>query len=277
MGQGVGHWVSSRRGLLEPPLEIHAPTPIACAHRARRTFSRPQCLRSRDAWRRPVWPARARFGKLSPGAPPTPFAAVLRRSCNRISASDVKYSWGPVAKRLPPVSLRHMGASGVRVTITEQWGAADLAELRELYEPLRRFAAVVGRWDVEPDDLVQEAYTRVLVRPPGCVRDMGPYLRRTIVNIATNERRRARRNLTLMRRVSEIDAVTTVDAYPSELEDLMRLDPEVRGLLYLVEVEGEPIALAAAVVGMTAPAARMALTRARRRLRAELGSESDDA
>ena len=30
------------------------------------------------------------------------------------------------------------------------------------YEPLRRFAAVIGRWDVEPDDLVQEAYAKVL-------------------------------------------------------------------------------------------------------------------
>ena len=40
-------------------------------------------------------------------------------------------------------------------------------QLRELYEPLRRFAAVIGRWDVEPDDLVQEAYAKVLAKQPG--------------------------------------------------------------------------------------------------------------
>ena len=35
--------------------------------------------------------------------------------------------------------------------------------LRPLYADLRRFAAVVGGMDVEPDDLVQEALVRLLV------------------------------------------------------------------------------------------------------------------
>lgn len=66
------------------------------------------------------------------------------------------------------------------------------------------------------------------------------------------------------------------DPYPSELADLMRLEPRVRGLLYLVEIDGEQIATAAEAVGMTPAAARMALTRARRRLRAEVSAESTD-
>ena len=40
----------------------------------------------------------------------------------------------------------------------------DQALIREIYSPLRRFAAVVGPAEGEPDDLVQEALSRVLRR-----------------------------------------------------------------------------------------------------------------
>jgi DNA-directed RNA polymerase specialized sigma24 family protein len=59
-------------------------------------------------------------------------------------------------------------------------------KLRELYPSLRRFAAVIGRWDVDPDDLVQDAYTKVLTKHPAQIRDLGPYMRRAIVNLATD-------------------------------------------------------------------------------------------
>jgi len=152
-----------------------------------------------------------------------------------------------------------------------EWRAGTLDELRALYAPLRRYAAVVGRWDVEPDDLVQEAFTRVLAVPEANVRDTRAYLRRTILNLATNERRRLRRASAALQRASSDG--DDADAYPSELADLMRLEPRVRGLLYLVEVEGEPIADAATAVGMEPGAARMALSRARRRLRADIDEE----
>jgi DNA-directed RNA polymerase specialized sigma24 family protein len=153
-----------------------------------------------------------------------------------------------------------------------EWRAGTLDDLRALYEPLRRYAAVVGRFDVDPDDLVQEAFTKVLEVPVGTVRDTRAYLRRTILNLATNERRRLRRATAALQRASGGGA-EGADDYPSELADLMRLEPRVRGLLYLVEVEGEPIADAAAEVGMDAAAARMALRRARRRLRADIDEE----
>jgi RNA polymerase sigma-70 factor (ECF subfamily) len=152
------------------------------------------------------------------------------------------------------------------------WSAETLDELRMLYEPLRRYAAVVGRFDVEPDDLVQEAFSRYLAASTGNVRDTRAYLRRTIVNLAMNERRRARRATVALFRAGGPGG--GADDYPSELADLMRLEPRVRGLLYLVEIEGESIADAAQHVGMAAPAARMALSRARRRLRDELNEES---
>ena len=156
---------------------------------------------------------------------------------------------------------------------TRQWDEQLVAELRELYAPLRRFAAIVGRYDVDPDDIVQDAFTKVLLVEPGRIQDTGPYVRRIIVNLVHNERRRARRGALATRRLG--DGFSTEDHYPSELADLLRLEPRVRGLLDLVDVEGEPIADAAEIVGMSAPSARMALTRARRRLKSELHEELD--
>jgi RNA polymerase sigma-70 factor (ECF subfamily) len=158
------------------------------------------------------------------------------------------------------------------VGIDERWDPEGVQNLRELYPSLRRFAAVIGRWDVDPDDLVQDAYTKVLVKSPDQIRDLGPYLRRTIVNLATDQRRRSMRGNAAVHRLGA--EVTTSDSYPSDLEDLMRLQPKVRALLFLVEVEGHQVADAAEMVGMSNSNARVALMRARRRLRTELSVEA---
>lgn len=154
----------------------------------------------------------------------------------------------------------------------ELWDGDDLRSLRDLYLPLRRFAAVVARPDLDPDDLVQEAFTRALVsRRRQEIRDLGAYLRRTIVNLAKNERRsQARGAAAHARLVANDDAAP---ATPSDLAELLRLDPASRALLYLVEVEGHSVRDAAAAVGCSEPAARMRLSRARRKLRAELEAE----
>ena len=162
---------------------------------------------------------------------------------------------------------------GARVGIEDRWDPEGIRQLRELYEPLRRFAAVIGRWDVDPDDLVQNAYTRVLVKHPSQIQDLGPYLRRTIVNLATDERRRTGRATVALRRLGP--AAGASDSYPSDLEDLMRLPAPVRALLYLVEVEGHAVGDAAELVGMSNSNARVALMRARRRLRSELAVEAN--
>ena len=157
--------------------------------------------------------------------------------------------------------------------LQERWGPEAIGRLRDLYEPLRRFAAVIGRYDVDPDDLVQGAYAKVLLKNPDDIHDLGPYLRRVIVNLATDERRRSTRANGAMHLVDAAAGAT--DSYPSDLEDLLRIQPQVRALLYLVEVEGRPVADAAAVVGMSNASARVALVRARRRLRAELTMEAN--
>ena len=61
--------------------------------------------------------------------------------------------------------------------------------------------------------------------------------------------------------------------YSSDLGDLMRLPPETRALLYLVEVEGHSYAEAAAALGLSEEAARARASRARRRLRLDLEGE----
>ena len=166
-----------------------------------------------------------------------------------------------------------VGGSRARLGLEERWGPEGIQRLRDLYEPLRRFAAVIGSWDVDPDDLVQNAYAKVLAKHPDDIRDLGPYLRRAIVNLSTDERRRTTRTNGVLRRIG--GPLSATDSYPSDLEDLMRVEPRVRALLYLVEIEGQPVADAAEVVGMTNGSARVALTRARRRLRAELTMEAN--
>jgi DNA-directed RNA polymerase specialized sigma24 family protein len=169
--------------------------------------------------------------------------------------------------------VNETGGSGARVGLEERWDPDGIQQLRDLYEPLRRFAAVIGRWDVDPDDLVQGAFAKVLACSPGDIRELGPYLRRIVVNLATDERRRSTRSSGVLRRIET--PLTTTDSYPSDLEDLMHVQPKVRALLFLVEIEGQPVADAADVVGMSNSSARVALMRARRRLRAEMTLEAN--
>jgi DNA-directed RNA polymerase specialized sigma24 family protein len=164
--------------------------------------------------------------------------------------------------------------AGAHVGCEERWDPSGIQELRALYEPLRRFAAVIGRWDVDPDDLVQDAYAKVLRRSQAEIRELGPYLRKTIANLASDGRRRDRRAELARHRLG--DPVTITDDYPSDLEDLMRLPQKARALLYLVEIERQPIAVAADSVGMSGANARVVLMRARRRLRSELDAEASN-
>lgn len=146
----------------------------------------------------------------------------------------------------------------------------------ELYDPLRRFAAVVAPIEVDPDDLVQEAVARALRRHRLTELDRpGAYLRRTIVNLASNQRRRfavGRRALARLGAESEAAG----DTHPSDLDDLLRLDPKERAVLYLSEVEGYRYAEIGVLLGCTETAARKRAMRARRRLVAAMAGEVTD-
>ncbi|MBT8192418.1 MAG: sigma-70 family RNA polymerase sigma factor [Acidimicrobiia bacterium] len=144
---------------------------------------------------------------------------------------------------------------------------------RDLYPSLRRFAAVVGPLEVEPDDLVQEAVVRVLRRERLMDLDHpAAYLRKTILNLASNHRRRlARQRIALTRYRAGTES--TGDSYPSDLTDLVRLPAEERAVLYLTEVEGYRYAEVGQMLGCSEAAARKRALRGRRRLYAAFGGE----
>jgi RNA polymerase sigma factor (sigma-70 family) len=146
----------------------------------------------------------------------------------------------------------------------------------ELYHPLRRFAAVVGPIEVDPDDLVQEAVAGVLRgKRLTDLNDPGAYLRKAILNLASNHRR----HLAVRRRALErlkADVRPASDVYPSDLVDLLRLSSQARAVLYLSEVEGFRYAEIARMLGCSEAAARKRALKARRRLREELTGEMAD-
>jgi RNA polymerase sigma factor (sigma-70 family) len=151
----------------------------------------------------------------------------------------------------------------------------DLAVVvRHVYPSLRRFAAGVARDD--PDDVVQEAFVRLLQRGSvDEITDVAAYLRRVVVSVAID---RARRDRTARRAQDQFGSrvVGHEATYPSDVAELMMLDVRSRALLYITGIEGAPVAEAAAAVGCSEPAARMRLSRARRRLRHLLEEEEGD-
>lgn len=155
--------------------------------------------------------------------------------------------------------------------------AADLKDdevFREIYPGMRRFAAVAAPAEVEPEDLLQEALVATLRTDRLSDLDHpAAYLRRVIMNQASNHRRRRSPRW----RAERLVAVTRregSDAYPSDLSELMWLSPRQRAVLYLAEVEGYTFDEIGEMLGCSAPAARMSATRARRRLRFVLAREA---
>lgn len=152
--------------------------------------------------------------------------------------------------------------------------SADREMLVALYAPLCRFAGVVGPIGDEPEDLVQDALLGAMARRPlSEYRNLGAYLRASIVSLSVDRsRRRGRQRLALGRLGPS--AVAMPDTYPSDVSELLDLAPEVRAVVFLVDVEGASFAEAAEIVGCSAAAARARASRERRQLRRLLGGES---
>jgi RNA polymerase sigma-70 factor (ECF subfamily) len=143
-----------------------------------------------------------------------------------------------------------------------------------LYPALRRFAAVVGDSDVEPDDLVQEALAATLARCQ--LNDLDnplAYLKRSIVNASANHRR----HQSVARRYSPklIRQRATFDSYPSDVGIVDALNPIDRAIIYSVDVKGAPHAEVAAELGLTPGAVRQRASRARRMLKKMLQKMPD--
>ncbi len=162
------------------------------------------------------------------------------------------------------------------VEIAETTRSSDPTDeeiFRPLYPSLRRFAAVVAPTDAEPEDLLQDAVVATLRRHRFSeLTDPPSYLRKVMVNLASNQRRRSATRWRALRLLAASPPVAET-AYPSDLSELNWLSPLQRAVLYLNEVEGYRFAEIADMVGCTEPAARMSASRARRRLRKALVGE----
>ena len=90
------------------------------------------------------------------------------------------------------------------------------------------------------------------------------YLQRSIVNLASNQRRSLGRRRKAVARLPVEES--WLPSYPADIEAILDLPPKQRAILYLVEVEGVPYAEAADQLGMTTMAARAMANRARNRL-----------
>lgn len=143
----------------------------------------------------------------------------------------------------------------------------------DCYPALRRFAAVVGPNECDPDDLLQEAVARALEhhRLDDLDEPMA-YLRRTVVNLASNERRRFAIRRRALSRMAP-DRRDRTDNYPSDLCDLDDLSAAERAVLYLSEVEGYRFAEIGRMLGCSETAARKRAMNGRRRLYAALTEE----
>lgn len=147
---------------------------------------------------------------------------------------------------------------------------SDYARFEALYPMLRKFAAVVADLDMDPDDLVQDALATTLARHELHELDQpAAYLKRAIVNSASNKRRRSGRWRGLLPKLTADDS--TLDHYPSDLSILDELDPLDRAVVYLADVDQLPHDLIAAELALTPAAVRKRASRARAQLRQSLG------
>ncbi|MGI9606249.1 MAG: RNA polymerase sigma factor [Acidimicrobiales bacterium] len=154
----------------------------------------------------------------------------------------------------------------------------DLDERRVLdaYAAVRRFAFLIADRDIDPDDLVHEAMVRMLSRGSvGAIDDMTAYLRRSVLNIAANQRRslgRRRRAIDRLHAVNE-DHETGDSESSGDLGELMSLEPIDRAVLFLFVVEGRPHREVADLLDMSEDAVRARLSRVLKRLRVEMIEE----
>src|SRR4029077_20246725 len=161
----------------------------------------------------------------------------------------------------------------VPVMGVEPGASNDEALFERLYPDLRRWAAVTGPADLDPDDLVQEAVTRTLRHHSlSELDDAGAYLRRAIVNLAANHRGGPARWRSDVARLGRTDEGRSAE-YASDLADLLRVAPGARAVLFVVEVEGHSYAEAAQLLEIAGEAPGAGAARARRRLRLDIEGE----
>lgn len=149
--------------------------------------------------------------------------------------------------------------------------------VEELYPALRRFASAVRPPGEDANDLVQEAFLRV-IRRRGSLTELehpGAYLRKTILHLALDQRRSEERRRKAWVRLGREQA--EVPVYSWELEELRLVSPKARAVLYLRIIEGRPYEDIARMLGCSPVSARVAAARGRQHLESALSMEVSDA
>ncbi len=149
--------------------------------------------------------------------------------------------------------------------------------IEEIYPSLRRFASAVRPPGEDGNDLVQEAIFRAL-RAKGSLTSLenpGAYLRRTVMNLAIDRKRSESRRLVALSKLGPPQP--DIPRYSWELEELRRVSPKARAVLYLRVIEGWPYADIGDVLGCSQISARVAASRGKRQLEALLTTEVRDA
>lgn len=140
--------------------------------------------------------------------------------------------------------------------------------LAALYPALRRFAAVVGPDEVEPDDLVHDALVATLSRISWVdLEHPASYIRAAIFNLASNHRRRLSRSREAAHQLERTFRSDRPDTYPSDLDELTALSPRARAVIYLRHIEGESYAEIGEALGLSEVHARVVASRALAKLR----------
>ena len=154
-------------------------------------------------------------------------------------------------------------------------GRSDAALIAELYPRLRSFASVVAPAGEDPNDLVQEALLRTLRRGSLSRLDHpGAYLRTAIYHAAVSARLHwaAEHNA-----VVQVVPAPVLPEDPWQVEELLRLPPKARAVLYLHVIEGLTYSEVGDQLGCSAASARKTASRAKRRLRRLMVAGVNDA
>ena len=154
----------------------------------------------------------------------------------------------------------------------------DDASLREVYGRLVRFAATVALPSLPADEIVQEAFVRVPAKKGETepIEGLAGYVRRTIVHIASNERRRfARRRRALSRFAASTEEAAPVPDAGSAQEILSVVDARTRAVLHLRLIDGLDYASIGRQLSISEGAARQVKSRGVQRLRAHMQEEDN--
>ena len=163
----------------------------------------------------------------------------------------------------------------MRRGVTSHLDGGDAHLVTRLYPGLRAFASVVAPAEEDPNDLVQEAFVRTL-RGGSLSRLEYPkaYLRSAIYHLAVSaRRRRAAERRTLVR----VGVENPPPEYSWQLDELLRLSPKERAVLYLRVIEDMPYIEIADLLECPPASVRQTASRAKRRLRRLLAEEVHDA